>query len=364
MKYSKGPLTATDGSCAVLVHLHDYYQFITENQKGERRLRKEIFESNVRDYEGDVDVNEDIHQTLDKPLRNEDFWWFNNGVTVLTTEVTSSGEQLTIKDPQIVNGLQTSVEISRHFTTPNPKSRKRIPLDKRNILVRVVKCTDESRNRIIKATNYQTKIPITSLLAMSDPFQENIEVYLKSRDYYYERRKNYYKNLKKPRGRIISVTFMAQSIIAIVLKEAYTARARPADLLREKEDYDRVFNKDYPLALYLTCVELEKRVAKFLRREAPLYVKGNENNIKFQLSMFAVMALTKALKPRIASIAQIDLEEVDSAFLKKCLKHVWVEFRQVQKKLKYISTKASKSPDFDVALVDRYRKILQDKISF
>ncbi len=322
LKFAKGPLAETDGSCVVLVHLRDYYQFITYASNSERQLRLEIFESNVRDYEGDIDVNEDIHRTLVEPVQGEDFWWLNNGVTILTTEATSAGEQLTIRDPQIVNGLQTSVEIYRHFSNLPKKGRRKLAPDNRNILVRVIKCSDASRSKIIKATNYQTKIPIASLMATADPFQEMIEDYLKGQTYFYERRKNFYKNLKKPKRQIVSVTFLAQAVMAIVLQEPNNSRGRPSDLLRNKGAYERVFSRDYPLALFATCIQLTKRVDGFLRREAPLYVKGNESNIRFQLAMFTVMAKAGALTPSPSSIPKLELENVDSTFLKKCLKHV------------------------------------------
>ena len=44
-----------------------------------------IFESNVRDYQGNTDVNEGIAASLGT-ASSEDFWWLNNGVTVLATK--------------------------------------------------------------------------------------------------------------------------------------------------------------------------------------------------------------------------------------------------------------------------------------
>jgi hypothetical protein len=100
-------------------------------------LRRNIFESNVRDYQGATQVNEEISKTLGTTAGPEDFWWLNNGVTILCGSATHSGKILTIEDPQIVNSLQTSNEVYKNF------SKKGILTDdERNILVRVIVPTD------------------------------------------------------------------------------------------------------------------------------------------------------------------------------------------------------------------------------
>lgn len=91
----------------VLASLIDYYTFVTdENQI----LRRYIFESNVRDYQGDVEVNKDIRSTL---VSNDDldFWWLNNGITILASKASIVGKRITLDDVRVVNGLQTTTII-------------------------------------------------------------------------------------------------------------------------------------------------------------------------------------------------------------------------------------------------------------
>ena len=65
-------------------------------------------EENVRGYQGKSSVNDGIAGTLRNPDSAE-FWVLNNGITILADELTPAGmSTLNIKDPQIVNGLQTS----------------------------------------------------------------------------------------------------------------------------------------------------------------------------------------------------------------------------------------------------------------
>lgn len=163
------PINTRDGGYIALVSLTNYYDFITE----ENKLIKSFFDANVRDYQGKIEVNQAISESLKNP-NNEDFWWLNNGVTITTTNATLTSQFLTIEDPQIVNGLQSSHELFYHFSSGGNRE------DSRKIMVRVIKPVDEkSRLKIIKATNSQTSVPIASLRA-TDEIHLNIEDYFLS----------------------------------------------------------------------------------------------------------------------------------------------------------------------------------------
>lgn len=135
-------------SWVCLVPMVAYYKFIT-NDKGE--MKNELFEGNVRDWQGDNDVNEAIRQTLEKGVPDEDFWWLNNGITILASGASSKGGHiLSVELPQIVNGLQTSRCIYNYLNT------KKVD-EHRNVLVRIIATRRvESPDHIIKATNSQT----------------------------------------------------------------------------------------------------------------------------------------------------------------------------------------------------------------
>ena len=165
-----------------LVNLAKYYQFISDD---EGKLRKYIFEANVRDYQGHTAVNNDIQDTL-QVSTGEDFWWLNNGITILADEVIpATNKELVLTEPAVVNGLQTSTEIYRYFQA-NPTQ---LSEEKRNVLLRIiVPESEDSRDRIILATNNQTTIPKSSLRA-NDPIHWHIEQYLKGRGLSDDRRK-------------------------------------------------------------------------------------------------------------------------------------------------------------------------------
>jgi len=297
------PISSTgDVGFICLVRLGDFNSFITDD---EGKLRRHLFESNVRDYQGGTQVNEEIQVSLQDRDR-EDFWWLNNGVTVVATKATQSGKTLTIEDPQIVNGLQTSTEIYNYFT------KARTDGDTRNLLVRViVPAKPESRDRIIKATNSQTYIPPASLRA-TDKVQRDIEEYLNPFGLYYDRRKNFYKNEGKPLDRVISISAMAQAVTAIALQRPDTARARPSSLLKDDGDYRRLFDPAHPLALYRVCITLVRRVEALLRADATLSPK-DRNNLRFYASLHLASTISGRPEPTVSDLASIDLAEVTDA---------------------------------------------------
>jgi hypothetical protein len=335
LKLAETPISVNN-SFICLVYLKDYREFLTDEQG---RYRKAIFDANVRDYQGDVEVNKAIRQSIQEP-GEEDFWWLNNGVTIIASEATHSGKMLTIRDPQIVNGLQTSHEIFRALSA-DPGT------DDRSILVRVIIAKSLTiYQHIVRATNSQTSVPPASLRA-TDLIHRNIEDYLKSHRIYYERRKNYYKNEGRPRESIVSISFLAQAIMAIVLARPDDARARPSTLIKNDEDYQEVFNPDYPVNLFLFSIQLTKVVEAFLRSKG--FSANEVNNLRFHLCMFATRFVLNSPRPHVSQIVTVRLEDMqDEEFLEKCLIEVISIFEECG-----ADDQASKGPRFVESLKQR-----------
>ena len=81
-----------DGYVA-LVRLDDFYSFL-QNESGQ--LQTYLFDANVRDFQGDNQVNLAIRTTLDDPAAAPEFWWFNNGATMVATKATPQGKVITL----------------------------------------------------------------------------------------------------------------------------------------------------------------------------------------------------------------------------------------------------------------------------
>lgn len=290
-----------------LVHLREYFTFISDGSGG---LRRNIFEANVRDYQGRTEVNDDIQHSLQKP-HEEDFWWLNNGITVLATKASQSGKALTIEDPQVVNGLQTSTEIFNYCKKFNTEN------DDRKILVRIIVPSEaESRDRIIKATNSQTAVQQASLRA-TDKVHRDIEEFLRPRGLFYDRRKNYYKNDGKPRDKIVGISHLAQAVMAILLQRPDTARARPSSLLKKDEDYGKVYSDSHPIEMYYTCAEIMRRVEDYLRLPATGLTPKDRNNLRFYIAMHVTAKLTGKMTPGSSDLAKAELSKLDVALLQQ-----------------------------------------------
>ena len=296
---SDNPISTQDGGYIALAPLKNYYEFLKD---GNDELIKNFFDANIRDYQGTVEVNSAIKETLmvNKPV--EDFWWLNNGITITASNASFASKVLNIEDPQIVNGLQTSFEIFNYFKT------NKVENDSRNVLIRVVKTRNESSKlKVIKATNSQTNIPPASLRA-TDPIHRDIEDFLFSKGFYYDRRKNYHKNQGRPINKIVSIPHLAQVAMSILNQKPDYARARPSTLIKNNADYEGIFDIKIPIELYHKSVAIHEKVEKSLKIfNNPKLTRIQIGDIKFHVSMYVAAIIVNKIKPNTKEIAAIDL---------------------------------------------------------
>jgi hypothetical protein len=321
LEIAESPISTESGSYVCLVSLSKYFDFICDASS----ISRSIFESNVRDYQGSVVVNTGIKNTLSNK-NSDNFWYLNNGVTIITPKAVSAGKQLTIEDPQIVNGLQTSYEIYRYFS----ELEKRV-FDDRAILVRIIcEQDEEARDRIIRATNSQTAIPPASLRS-SDEVHRNIEDFLKANGFYYDRKKNHYKNQGMPVAKIISIPYMAQAMMAIILLKPDSARARPSTLLNSEKEYRRIFSLDTPIDVFLKVVQIMKVVENFLKPDVcgVGLERKDITNIKFYVAMLVGITLTEGKEDIINKLATLPKIEIHDSVLIEALNKTYEKFQEL-----------------------------------
>lgn len=315
LKLQENPLSSQGKVFISLVKLHEYFNFITDDSG---QIIKYIFESNVRDYQGKTSVNQEIKTTLEDEVSKEDFWWLNNGVTILATDVSApGGKELVIHNPEIVNGLQTSNEIYLYFQNKT-KEITSLNDSNRSLLVRVIVPENEvSRDKIIRATNSQTPIPKASLRA-TDSIHRDIEDYFKPRGFYYDRRKNYYKNEGKKPTDIVGLPFLAQCLMAITMHKPDTARARPSTLLEDDASYEKLYSTSNNINSYFISALIGKRSEIYLKTKTDLSI-SDKNNLRFYLAFVVSVVVTKNKYPNFRALENIspkDITEdkIDSAF--------------------------------------------------
>ena len=132
-------------------------------------LNRELFYDNVRDFQGNNPVNNEINHTLADEARRRNFPLLNNGVTIVARSITRRGDSFTISDFQIVNGCQTT-----HVLFQNKAS-----MDADTFIPIKLVATNDSQvvAEVIKATNRQTAVHPEALESLS-PFHKELEDFL------------------------------------------------------------------------------------------------------------------------------------------------------------------------------------------
>src|SRR6266478_1838696 len=226
-----------------------------------RKSRRRLFARNIRGFLGRAsDVNRSIEETLKDELQN--FWYFNNGVTIICNEAKESGtagrKRLQIKNPQIINGQQTSNMLSFFGQTAA------------ELLVKVISIPREKPqdfnkfndlvSEIVAATNWQNKISPSDLKS-NDPEQIRIERELRKLGVLYVRKRAAKGEARaaaaiKPRY-IIKKDELAQAVAAVELDPFHVRAGK--ETLFEADIYSKIFPSgrdisDYLAAYYLNVV--------------------------------------------------------------------------------------------------------------
>jgi len=185
--------------------------------------RKKLFEENVRDFLGiDGDVNSEIAGTLDSDGKKARFGLMNNGITIVASSVRPSGQEIFIRDFQIVNGCQTSnVLISKDLQVDESVS----------LMIKLIE-TDEPAilDDIVRATNRQSKVEDTQFISTLQTLRE-LEQYFNAKGatevnrIYFERRKGQHSSENIAPVRIFDVREVARGYAAIVMmRPDYSSR--------------------------------------------------------------------------------------------------------------------------------------------
>ncbi|GGQ29999.1 AIPR family protein [Shewanella litoralis] len=302
----------------LLANLKDYYGFVTDDNK----LRRYLFDSNVRDFMGINRVNEDIKYTLENE-ESPDFWWLNNGVTILATSASLVGGSIQLQDIQIVNGLQTTESIFNHFNAGNTDTKNR------SVLIKVIVSQDDTiRDTIIRATNNQTNVELSSLHA-TDKIQRDIEDILEINGYFYERRKNYYLNLGHSASEIITPLTLASGFVNLILKSPQKATILKARFMRSDESYEMVFSDKTLLSVWPKIAFVIKYTDQILEEIRPVGKNVTERFLKRWRQITSLIAIARIFNT--FDFSAKDLSQLDTdKYTKELIVSTWEFFVSVK----------------------------------
>lgn len=176
-----------------------------------------IFEDNVRDWQGWKLVNSGIKATLNSDDRSN-FVLMNNGVTILTRDLTHVGSKFTITDYQIVNGCQSS----------NVLFNEREVLDDTVMVpVRLIHTLNARIKELITtATNSQTVIKpeqFASGKAFARGLEQFFATYPAEHRLFYARRDGQFDRGSEPKLRVVDAPTLLRSYAAIFREAPHTA---------------------------------------------------------------------------------------------------------------------------------------------
>jgi len=267
----------------LLTKLDEFYKF-TSDENG--KLRRYLFDSNVRDFMGLNRVNEDISNTLANE-NSPDFWLLNNGVTILATSASVIGKLIKVENIQIVNGLQTTESIFRYFEAGGKD------LNERSVLVKIIVTDQEEvRDTIIRATNNQTAVELASLHA-TDKIQRDVEDVLVNKGIYYERRKNHYINLGHSPSDIVTPLYLASGYVSLILKSPANGSVLKSKFMRNPISYNQVFNEKSNLNVWPVIATILKRTDHVLEEKRQSSGASNEKYLKRWRYILAFLIISK-----------------------------------------------------------------------
>ena len=250
-------------------------------------------------------MNGDIDETLRNPT-TANFWWLNNGITILADNAHVKGKNLYLNGVQIVNGLQTTETVYRHFAAGHVTSANK------NLLVKVITSQDEEvRASIIQATNNQSNVMSYSLHA-TDDVQRNIEDVLRKDRIYYERRDHYYKNEGMPLDCFITPLELAKSFLSIVYKNPAIAANLKNKFMRNAASYNAVFCSDFPIDKWSLVAFVWLEARKVFRSKIISIFNGVECSHQWLplVSCCIIAKIIGTFRYTIKDIKQIKLTDV------------------------------------------------------
>lgn len=266
-----------EDSCIILCSGDEFIKLLLTETGA---LRKLVFNDNVRDFQGNTTINNEIYETIENDP--EKFVLLNNGITIVCDSFTTKNRSLMVTNPQIVNGCQTSSMLYNAYKAGEKINR--VP-----ILVKIISTTDASvSNQIVKGTNRQN-IVYDEAFEITRQFHKNLEDFFRYRTfanlpYYYERRaKQFAANSSIRQNQKASFKNIIQSVVSMFLYRPDMAHKHESKLIREFRK--RIFLDTHSLLPYYTAAIALLRLDKYFNEHTDL--KKDFNVFKFHILTIA-----------------------------------------------------------------------------
>jgi len=278
----KVTLPEIEGVGQAFLGILPYQEFLKLIQDDNQTIHS-IFDDNIRDFQGENEVNKKIKTSIKGKTGKELFCLLNNGVTVVSSQVISSGNKLTLRDYQVVNGCQTS-NILHECRDVEGISEVFVP-------VKIIETEDEDvKNEITLATNSQTAVKTEQLQSLSK-YQRKLELFYdsiknKHITMFYERRSQQYSSdLTIKRAQIITIPTQIKSFASAFLKSPHLVSGYYGTIVNRFKD-DMFLDDHKPSAYY---------VSSLLYYRIESYFKSGDLNSSLKKAKFQILMIAKML---------------------------------------------------------------------
>jgi hypothetical protein len=252
-----------------------------------------IFETNVRNYLGNVRINRNIEETAMSPDQAERFWFYNNGINMICSKLSfrsiSNSTKVQLENAQIVNGCQ-SVHSLWHAHKAGRLQ------DNVEVLVRVVEQPDAEFVRLVTRYNNTQNAVRSADLMGRDAIQLRLQEEFGREGFYYETRRGdwrqYYSSReerisefgKDYQAKVINLKEASQACGAFYLQKPVIAKNQTTVLTTSKSEgglYEEVFDQYISAKRIIGAVLLLRRITEkrksILRTGKPLILAKYED---------------------------------------------------------------------------------------
>lgn len=249
-----------------------------------------LLERNIRRYLGlhGNRVNLGIRQTLEDERERSNFFFYNNGITLICKQFNHNALQpgdhkVRVEGLQIINGGQTCKTIQAVVAHIGSEAND---LDKAFVLVRLYEIAGEDPRSFVHtityATNSQNPVDLRDLRS-NDPIQKQLELAMKELGYEYRRQRG--ESTVRPSD--VSSGITAAAVLSVWRRRPQQARFMSGEHFGRL--YDELF-EDLNAAQAMTAVLLY-RIAEGKRKRPP---RGAPDFIRYA-SCFAAMLMGEQL---------------------------------------------------------------------
>ena len=265
----------------------------------DNRIIKNLFYSNVRDFQGNTSVNKEIIETMSNKSESKYFGLYHNGITIVAKTLKKTGDSITLENFQIVNGCQTS-----HIIAENKGLLSNNEIEKMFIPIKLIATEDNNIiNSVIKTTNRHNEVKKEAFESLED-FHKRLEEFYNAKNecsnlkIYYERRsKQYVYNDKIKKSNIITLAKQIRTYLSMFVEVPQSVHRYYGELLdayrKNHNIFNKVNNKEHFELYHIASLT-------FVRLNA--FMANNKIKNKYRPFIYHIILLFKLITARDLSI--------------------------------------------------------------